>query len=59
LRSGVKRALADFRSDPAAAAKLLETGDRPMPDAPDAAELAAYAMAASVILNLDETVTRE
>lgn len=59
LRAGLQRALADFKADPAAATALLKAGDTPMNDAPEAIELAAYALAASVILNLDETVTRE
>mgnify|MGYP002629864682 CR=1 FL=1 len=59
LRSGFQRALADFKSDPAAAKALLQAGNASMPNVQDEIELAAYAMAASAILNLDETVTRE
>ena len=34
-------------------------GDNPVPKALDPIDLAAYTAAASVILNLDETITRE
>jgi hypothetical protein len=48
-----------FANDPAAAAELLKQGE--FPDAPqfDRAELAAYTLLAGVILNLDETITKE
>jgi hypothetical protein len=50
--------LAAFRKDPASAAKLLGAGESPRNKNLDAAELAAWTTVASVILNLDETVTR-
>ncbi len=50
--------LAKYRGDPAVAKKLLSVGESPRNEALDAAELAAWANVASVILNLDEAVTR-
>ncbi|OWK39738.1 PSD1 and planctomycete cytochrome C domain-containing protein [Fimbriiglobus ruber] len=59
LRAGFDRRLAAFRKTPDAAKKLLAVGTHKSDAKLDAAELAAYTMAASVILNLDETVTKE
>jgi hypothetical protein len=50
--------LAAFRGDPAAAQKLLSVGESRRNETLDAAELAAWTTAASVVLNLDETLTR-
>jgi hypothetical protein len=50
--------LAAYRKDAAAARKLLSVGESPRRDNLDVAELAAWTAVASVILNLDETVTR-
>jgi hypothetical protein len=50
--------LARYRKDPAAAEKLLAVGEAKRNEKLDAAELAAWSMVASVILNLDEVVTR-
>ena len=47
-----------FRDDGMAARKLLKIGEAPHDASLDAAELAAWTMVASAILNLDETVTR-
>ena len=59
LRDGLDHHLARFRDDPAAARKLLATGDK-KPDPKRApAELAAYATVCGMILNLDEAVTKE
>jgi hypothetical protein len=46
-----------YRAEPAAAEQLLTLGASPRPDG-DAAELAAWTVVASAILNLDETVTK-
>jgi hypothetical protein len=51
--------LAEFRRDATKAARLLNTGERKADARFDAAELAAYATVASLILNLDEVVTKE
>ena len=47
-----------YRSDDAAALKLLAIGESKRNEKLDAAELAAWTMVASTILNLDETVTK-
>lgn len=49
---------ARFGKDQAAAEKLLKVGESPRDAKLDAAELAAWAMVANAILNLDEVVTR-
>ena len=48
--------LARFQRDEKAARDVLQAGKTPPPDA---AELAAWTMVANVLLNLDETVTKE
>jgi hypothetical protein len=48
-----------FETDPASAEKLLLQGDRKRDTSIPPAEHAAYAMVASLILNLDEVVTRQ
>jgi hypothetical protein len=54
-----ERQLAHYRADRGAADKLLAVGEAPRNKALDTAELAAYTMAANLILNLDETITKE
>jgi hypothetical protein len=49
----------EFQRDPAAAARYLSQGGAPRDQKLDARELAAYAAVASLILNLDTTVTKE
>lgn len=51
--------LAAFRADPAAAKKLLAVGQSPVVDRLDPVELAAHTVLANVLLNLDETLTKE
>lgn len=51
--------LAAYRADVPGAEQLLSYGDSPRDMALDAAELAAYTMTSSLIMNLDETVTKE
>jgi len=48
-----------YQTDGEAASKLLSQGEHPRDEALDARELAAYTAVASLILNLDETVTKE
>jgi hypothetical protein len=50
--------LADFRKDRAAAEKLLGVGSFKANGDLDQSELAAWSTIASMILNLDETVTK-
>jgi hypothetical protein len=47
-----------FAADPEAAKKLLAVGDSPRDQKLDTAELAAWTLVASAILNLDETITK-
>ena len=58
LRERWRRSHAAFRADPAAAVAFLGVGDsQPAADVP-AAELAAYAVVASILLNLDEVLNQ-
>jgi hypothetical protein len=50
--------LALYRAEPAAALKLLKVGESGRDEKTDSAQLAAWTMVASAILNLDETVTK-
>ena len=59
LRSAFGRQLEGFRGDPDAANSLLTQGDSPVRKPGNRTELAAYAMTAALILNLDETVTKQ
>ena len=51
--------LEEFQTDVDAAEKLLEVGDSARDDSIDVAEHAAWTCVASMILNLDETITKE
>ena len=59
LTAGVEKRLAKFRQNADAAKQLIAFGEAKPRAGLDPAELAAYATAANVILNLDEAVTRE
>jgi hypothetical protein len=52
------RTMAEFRADRDATRKLLAVGDSPRDASLDEAELAAWATVASLILNLDETISK-
>jgi hypothetical protein len=58
LTGVLAKQLARFRELPDAATSLLKIGESPADSQFDAAELAAWAMVASVILNTDEAVTK-
>ncbi len=58
LRCVFEQQHARFAADPAAATKLLSVGESPRNEQLPAHELAAWAAVASVILNLDEAVTK-
>jgi hypothetical protein len=58
LRRIFDEQLAVYRQDEKAALKLLAVGEAERNQKLDPVELAAWSMVASVILNLDETVTR-
>uniref|UniRef100_A0A7C2P3X3 DUF1553 domain-containing protein n=1 Tax=Schlesneria paludicola TaxID=360056 RepID=A0A7C2P3X3_9PLAN len=47
-----------YREDPAAAKRLIHVGESSPMTVADPAELAAYTLIANLVLNLDETVTR-
>ncbi len=49
----------DYRADPRAASELLDVGESAADPGLDRAELAAWTLAASTVLNLDEAVTKE
>ncbi len=51
--------LQEYTSDPAAAQKLITAGEHPAPKGLNPTELAAWTSVARVILNLNETITRE
>jgi hypothetical protein len=59
LQAGLNRRLAQYTRDRTAAEKLLTAGESPRDTKLDVAELAAYTTVASVILNLDEVITRQ
>lgn len=59
LRSGFERQLHGFKQDPRAAQALLAQGESPVRKRASRIELAAFAMTAGMILNLDETVTKQ
>ena len=58
LRGLLGERLTAFRRDRPSAVKLLSVGESPRDMTLDAAELAAWTTVASVILNLDETITK-
>lgn len=58
LGGSLEQQRAIFAADAQAAHKLLGVGESPRDERFEPAELAAWATAASVVLNLDETVTR-
>ncbi len=58
LRELLERQLEVYRADAAAASAFLDVGDRPALAVLDPAELAAWTMVTSTILNLDETITK-
>jgi hypothetical protein len=59
LERGLAERIERYRADRSSAEKLLSAGEAPRDTAIDAAELAAYTTAASVILNLDEVITKQ
>jgi hypothetical protein len=59
LQGTLDRVRAEFGADPAAAARLLAVGESPRDPQLDPLEHAAWTAVCSVILNLDETLTKE
>jgi hypothetical protein len=59
LRAGLEADLGFYRENPQSAMKLLAFGESKSDSQHDPVEWAAYTLAANVLLNLDEFVTRE
>ena len=59
LGKGLEKRLVLYAADLPTAKKLLMNGQSPMPTDLDAGQLAAWTVTANILLNLDETVTRE
>ena len=59
LEKGLESYKEHFEQNMGNAKSLLEVGESTYSETLDEIELAAYTMLASVILNLDETITRE
>jgi len=59
LQRGLANHLAQFRDAPESASQLVAVGEYPIPASIDQVELAAYTTIASLILNLDEAVTKQ
>jgi hypothetical protein len=59
LLDGYHAHLAHYRAEPAAARALVRAGEAKPDESLDSAELAATTVVAGVILNLDETITKE
>ena len=59
LREALSSYLDDYGRDPEAARQYLSQGDSTRDEELDVSELAAYATLANLILNLDETITKE
>jgi hypothetical protein len=59
LLDGFRQYRANYQKDRQAALRLLRVGELPRDEALNASELAAYTTVASLILNLDETITKE
>jgi len=59
LESALQRNRERFRSQPDAAVQLLAVGEFPRDEALDVTEHAAWTTVCALLLNLDETITRE
>jgi mono/diheme cytochrome c family protein len=59
LSSKLGRFLDRSRADPEAAKRLIQVGESPLIPGLDPAEVAAWTLAAGMVFNLDETLTRE
>ncbi len=56
--NAIKRESEHYQANPKAALALLKIGDLPLDSSDKPSELAAYTLAASTVLNMDETVTK-
>ena len=59
LLESFRHHLANYEEDRKAALQLVSQGERPRNPELDLAELASYTTVASLILNLDETISKE
>jgi hypothetical protein len=59
LTAAMKRSIKDFTGDPEAAKQFLAVGEAGTDETLNPAELAAYTLLASTLINLDETITKE
>ena len=59
LIDGFNQHLGQYRAHPESARELVSVGEYPRNQALDVSELAAYTAVSSLILNLDETITKE
>ena len=59
MQDGVAKRIAKFKANPQAAQELISVGVYRVDKTLDQAELAAYTLTASTLLNLDEAVTKE
>ena len=59
LTKGHQRRLKSYQSNPESASDLIQLGESAPDPAIDPAELAATTTTASILLNLDETITKE
>ena len=59
LLAGLDRYRQSFQANPSLASQWIALGDSPKDPGKNPLELAVYAATASVILNLDETITKE
>lgn len=59
LEKGLQQRLTRYQKDPEAAKRLIQQGDTIANPKLDPVQLASYTMTASVLLNLDEVVTKE
>ena len=58
LKTSLDKQMARFQQNKPAAEQLIKYGESPAKAGLDAAELAAYTMVANLLLNLDETLTK-
>lgn len=59
LVNSLQTQLTEFVKNPSAARNLIQMGESPLDPTLNGSELAAYTTIASLIMNLDETITRE
>ncbi len=59
LRDSLAHYMSRYRNDPEGAKALVSAGESPRTESLDLVEHAGYAAVASLILNLDETITKE